>query len=198
MTERPSTFYPGEEWVDLVDEADHVIGRERRSEVRRRNLRHRGVGILCWNARNEIYVHRRTRTKDIFPGLYDMFVGGVVGAGESYDRAARREIQEELGIDGPEPRHLFQHLYLGPHNHAWVAVYEVEWNGPIRHQATEVEWGAFLTPQALLEKIGVWEFVPDGLQIWERLYRRDFRQSRLGSLPGLAKGGAGGGPPVKR
>jgi isopentenyldiphosphate isomerase len=155
-----------DEIVDLVDESNRVIGTAPRREVRARNLLHRGVGILCRNSRGEVYVHRRTATKDVFPGLHDMFVGGVVGSKESYDDAARREIREELGIEGPEPRRLFDHLYLGPLNRSWVAVYEVTWDGPIRHQETEVAWGAYMTLDELLGKLGEWEFVPDGLEIF--------------------------------
>jgi isopentenyldiphosphate isomerase len=159
---------PGEELVDLIDAEDRVVGRALRRVVRLRNLLHRGVGILCRNQRGEIYVHRRTTTKDVFPGLYDMFVGGVVGPGEEYLEAARREIAEELGIVGPEPSYLFHHLYLGPHNASRVAVYKVTWDGPIRHQESEVDWGRWMAMAALLEKLDEWQFVPDGLEIFER------------------------------
>ena len=105
---------------------------------------------------------------------------GVVGKGETYLDAARREIREELGIIGPEPRSLFLHLYEGPLNRSWVAVYEVEWDGPIVHQVAEVEWGAFLTRDSLMAKLGEWEFVPDGLEIFQRFLQAE-RQSRVGS-----------------
>jgi len=45
-----------------------------------------------------IYVHRRTDTKRIFPGLYDMFVGGVSTTGEESPLTAAREVAEELGL----------------------------------------------------------------------------------------------------
>ena len=61
-----------QEYLDLVDENDNVIGKAPRSEVRARNLLHRGVGILVFNSRGELYVHKRTETKDIFPGMYDL------------------------------------------------------------------------------------------------------------------------------
>ena len=86
--EHPS---PGEELVDLIDRDDRVIGRASRRRVRAENLLHRGVGILCRNSGGLIYVHKRTDIKDVFPGMYDMFVGGVVEAGETYDEAASRE-----------------------------------------------------------------------------------------------------------
>ncbi len=168
MPEPPSALNPADEIVDLVDMENRITGQSTRREVRSRNLLHRGVGILCRNSKEEIYVHRRTTSKDVFPGMYDMLVGGVVGAGECYDAAARREIAEELGIEGPTPRWLFDHLYIGPRNRSWVAFYEVEWDGPIRHQASEVDWGSFMTYEAFLEKLPIWEFVPDGLEIFRR------------------------------
>lgn len=164
-----------------MDRENRVIGRAPRREVRGQNLLHRGVGILCRNSRGEVYVHRRTDTKDVFPGLYDMLVGGVVAAGESYEDAARREVGEELGVGG-SPRYLFTHLYDGPRNRSWVAVYEVEWNGPIRHQESEIAWGAWLAWEELLARVDApaagagdapWEFVPDGLEIFG-VYRERF------------------------
>lgn len=180
MEENQSTS--GEEVVDLISTDNQVIGQASRREVRTRNLLHRGVGILCRNPTQAIYVHRRTDTKDVFPGMYDMFVGGVVSAGESYAAAAKREIAEELGIVGPEPQFLFYHLYKGPLNHSWVAVYDVEWDGPIRHQESEVAWGTYLSMQDLLEKLETWSFVPDGLEIFHR-YLQDGRQSGVKSTP---------------
>ena len=165
---------PSEELVDLIDSEDNVIGQARRGEIRSRNLLHRGVGIICRNPAGEIFVHRRTSIKDVFPGLYDMFVGGVVGTGESYATAARREIEEELGVVGPIPKFLFRHLYVGKHNHAWVSIFEVVWDGPIRLQASVVEWGTYLTNEQLEDKLAEWDFVPDGLEIWQRYLSGSF------------------------
>ena len=160
---------PLSELVDLIDTADRVIGWARRPRIRHLNLLHRGVGIICYNSKGEVYVHRRTTTKDVFPHMYDMFVGGVVGRGESYDVSAEREIAEELGIEGPSPRFITHHLYLGPQNRSLVAIYEVEWNGEIRHQPEEVEWGCWMSLASLEARFGVWSFVPDGFEIYHRL-----------------------------
>lgn len=160
---------PGEEVVDLIDEENRVIGWAPRRVVRARNLLHRGVGILCRNSAGKIHVHRRTRTKDVFPGLYDMFVGGVVTRGEDFIAAARREIAEELGIVGQDPSYLCQYLYQGPQNRSLVAVYSVVWDGPVTLQKEEISWGDFLTSEELAERLAEWTFVPDGLEIFEHL-----------------------------
>tara|TARA_B100000953_G_scaffold267317_1_gene235906 strand:- start:7 stop:525 length:519 start_codon:yes stop_codon:yes gene_type:complete len=160
---------PREELVDLIDEQDRVIGWARRERIRRLNLLHRGVGILCLDPDGRIYVHRRTETKDVFPGMYDMFVGGVVGKGEDRDLAAAREIAEELGIEGPNPEPICRYLYLGPLNRSLVAVYKVTWEGEIRHQPEEVEWGSYMSIEEIEAKTGEWNFVPDGIEIWNHI-----------------------------
>lgn len=161
-----------EEWVDLVDRDNRVIGRALRARVRRENLLHRGVGILVANRRGEVYVHRRTDTKDVFPSMYDMFVGGVVESGESYEAAARREIAEELGIAGPDPVVLFDHLYEGPRNFSWIRVYRVTWDGPIVHQASEIAWGGWIPEARLQAWTRVVEVVPDGLDVFRQYVAR--------------------------
>jgi isopentenyldiphosphate isomerase len=160
----------GDEQVDLIDEQDRVIGRAGRRQVRRANLLHRGVGVVCRNSAGQIYVHRRTDSKDVFPGMYDASVGGVVASGERYQDAARRELAEELGIVGPEPSFLFMHRYRGAQVDTWNAVFEVVWDGPIVHQPEEIAWGAFLTEEELRWRLetGTWTFVPDGLELLRR------------------------------
>jgi isopentenyldiphosphate isomerase len=160
---------PGGELVDLVDEINRVVGQALRREVRSRNLLHRGVAILCRNRSGRVHVHKRTVTKDVFPGMYDMFVGGVVLSGESYPVAARREIDEELGITGVEPEFLFAHLYLGDRNRSWIYVYQVEWDGPIRLQAEEVMWGDWVDREKLATMTLELQFVPDGLDVYSHL-----------------------------
>ena len=119
-------------------------------------------------------MHRRTATKLVFPSQYDMFVGGVVGAGESYDAAALREAEEELGVSGlPRPVPLFKFLYESGEQTWWSAVYEVRCELPVNPQVEEVAWHAFLPEEELEQRLGEWEWVPDGLEAYERL--RAFR-----------------------
>jgi isopentenyldiphosphate isomerase len=162
---------PGEEIGVLVDEEDRVMGTVPRREIRTGNLLHRGVAIVVRNPLGEIYVHRRTATKDVFPGMYDMVVGGMVTAGESYDETARRELAEELGVAGVEPAFLLKHRYQGHRNNAWIALYEVIWSGPIQHQEEEISWGTYMSEEDLVAKLDELPFAPDHLAVFE-LYLR--------------------------
>jgi isopentenyldiphosphate isomerase len=160
---------PADEPVDVVDEEDRVVGRVTRREVRERGLLHRCTYVLVKNGAGEILVHRRTDTKDVYPGAYDVFAGGVCAAGESYDDGARREAAEELGVVGAPLRFLFRHRYRGPGGQAWGAVYEARWDGPVRHQASEVAWSAWVGPAELQGMLDTLEFCSDSREIFERL-----------------------------
>ncbi|MFJ9041291.1 NUDIX hydrolase [Streptomyces sp. NPDC102406] len=162
---------PAEEILDIVDEHDRVVGQAPRGAAYAANLRHRAVFVLARDARGHVFVHRRTATKLVFPGMYDMFVGGVVGAGESYAAAALREAEEELGVSGlPAPTPLFKFLYEdGTGGSWWSYVHEVTCRLPVRPQAEEIDWHAFLSPEELERRLGEWSWTPDGLAAYERL-----------------------------
>lgn len=96
------------EKVDVVDEGDRVVGTSTRAEMRRSRLRHRAVFVAVLEPaavgdRHRLLVHRRSMDKDVWPGRWDVAVGGVVASGEGYDAAAAREIAEELGIASAQP-----------------------------------------------------------------------------------------------
>lgn len=91
------------ELVDIVDEHDRVVDVVPRARMRAERLLHRCVFIAVVHPDGRLLVHQRSPLKDIWPGWWDLAVGGVVGAGERYDDAARRELAEEVGIEGAEP-----------------------------------------------------------------------------------------------
>lgn len=158
--------------MDIVDEGDEVVGQAARREIRMRNLLHREVAAIVRNPGGAIYVHRRTSTKDVFPNLYDMFVAGVVTSGETYEAAVRRELAEELGIEGVQPAFVFKSRYRDEDVNWWTCVYEVVWEGPIRRQEEEIAWGAFMGQAELMAKLDEWPFVPDGVVIFRQFAER--------------------------
>lgn len=160
---------PGDELVDVVDEDDRLVRVVTRREMRAGKLLHRGTAILVRRYDGDVLVHRRTDTKDVHPGMHDMFFGGVVRAGETYEDNARRELAEEAGIEGVEPRFLCRYLYRGPTVALWTAAYDVRWEGDVRLQPEEVAWGAFVTVAELGRMLEDVRFGPDSRDLYARL-----------------------------
>jgi isopentenyldiphosphate isomerase len=166
-----------DELVDVVDENDRVLRRATRREVRQRNLRHRAVYILVFNSHGQLFVHRRTFTKDIFPGYWDVAVGGVVSAGEDYDSAARRELREELDVPNVGLRRLFPMRYEDPAARICGMVYSCMSEGGFTPQASEILSGEWLDLDVLLERTQCTPFCPDGLEAL-RLYLAKLEAAR--------------------
>jgi isopentenyldiphosphate isomerase len=162
---------PADELVDVVDEDDRVVATVTRREIRARQLLHRCTYVLLRNSSGEILVHRRTDTKDVFPGAYDVFSGGVCAAGEAYDECARREVAEELGVVDAPLRFLFRHRYRGPSSQAWGAVYDGRWDGVPCPQPSEVAWVSWVSEDQLDRMLAELAFCPDSREILERLRR---------------------------
>jgi 8-oxo-dGTP pyrophosphatase MutT (NUDIX family) len=166
---------PGDEPVEVVDDDGRALRVVPRHVIREELLLHRCTYVLVLNPGGELYVHRRTATKDTYPSFYDVCAGGICAVGESFDDCAAREVEEELGV-GARPTFRFLHRYDGPDGRVIGAVYDVVWDGPIRHQAAEVEWGAFEPVDAIEDRIARDAFCPDGLEVYRRwLADREWR-----------------------
>ncbi|HEY3561666.1 MAG TPA: phosphotransferase [Kribbella sp.] len=154
---------PVDEMVAILGDGDQVVGSAPRSVMRRDNLRHAATGVLVRNPAGDIYVHRRTPAKDVYPHYYDFAAGGVVAAGEDPFHAVVRELEEELGIAGVELTRLPEGDYADENTRYHAYLYTCVWDGPVRHQPEEVEWGAWMSPAELVAKLdgSEWCFMPD-------------------------------------
>jgi len=86
------------EFLDVINDEDIVIGRASKEEIYEKSLQHRIVHVLIFNERGEMALQLRSKNVSFCPSYWSTTVGGHVQAGESYEEAALREFQEELGI----------------------------------------------------------------------------------------------------
>jgi isopentenyldiphosphate isomerase len=153
---------PGAELVEVVDEAGRPIGTVSRREMRVRRLPHRSVYLLVFNRRGDIFVHLRTPDKDVYPAHWDVAIGGVLAAGESFDAGARREAREELGVV-LEPEPLFPFRYADAASVVHGMVYRALHEGPFRLQPEEIVRGEFVPLDAVTVRTAREPFCPDSL-----------------------------------
>jgi isopentenyldiphosphate isomerase len=161
-----------EEIFDVVNEKDEVVGRQTRREVHRLGLMHRAVHVLVFNAAGRLFLQKRSMTKDRQPGLWDSSASGHLVGGEDYDACARRELDEEIGLQPKAPPQRLFKLPAGPdtdQEHVWV--YRCEAEGPFRLNSDEIERGAWFSPQ----EVSLWieerpqDFASAFVVIWKRI-----------------------------
>jgi Isopentenyldiphosphate isomerase len=150
-----------EEWVDIVDENNIVIGTAPRSKMRQQKLLHRASYIVITNALGQLYVQRRTASKDYCPSMLDACCGGVVSAGEDILASAYRELDEEMGIHDVPLRSYGSFLHCDHECKVWGALFSCQYDGELALQAEEVEYVMLMTPVEILHRTE--EFTPDSL-----------------------------------
>lgn len=164
-----------EEWFDVVDEKDVVMSRATRREVHARGLRHRAVHVLVFNRTGELFLQKRSPSKDTAPGAWDSSASGHVDAGENYDACAVRELREEIGLRvALAPKRWFRLPACAETGQEFVWVYRLESEGPFALHPGEIERGAWFAPAEIARRLREHssEFTGSFRLIWQKLAER--------------------------
>ena len=154
----------------VVDSEDRIIGDAPRSTVHGDNLLHRAVHILLFNDAGELFLQKRSRRKDRHPGVWDSSAAGHVDAGEDYDEAADRELQEELGVTA-ELERVLKLPASERTGHEFIWLYRGRHNGPFELARSEIELGRFFPPDLVTAwlKARPGDFAPGFVECWNSL-----------------------------
>lgn len=166
------------ELFDIVDDQDAVIGQAPRGRVHADGLRHRAVHILVWNSQGQLFLQKRSMTKDQLPGVWTTSASGHVDSGEVYDTAAVREIEEELGIPlngAHELELLFKHPACRYTGEEFIQVYQITWDREMTLDPDEIDSGAWHTPEELdaLIRADRRNYAPSFRLIWGLVRQND-------------------------
>lgn len=153
------------ELLEVVDESGRTLRLAPRSECHGNpSLVHRAVHVFVRDQAGRVFLQKRSLGKRIQPGKWDTSVGGHVDPGESYELAATRELEEELGIELGEFGHL-EHR----HDYVWstyleteqVRTFELTCEGPFRLHPQEIDDGRFWTEAELRDAVGQGVLTPN-------------------------------------
>jgi len=137
------------EYFDVVDEKDNVIGRATRGECHKnRELIHRGIHVLIFNSDGDVLLQKRSRKVDLYPGKWTVSVAGHVGSGEDYMETAKREMEEEIGIE-TEIEPVSKFLFSGEKERETIRLFKGVSDGPFRRQPEEVDDVRFFSPEEI-------------------------------------------------
>lgn len=142
------------ELFDIVDENDQVIGQATRADVHRNpKLIHRSVAVAVFNKKRELFLQKRSVTKDTDPLKWTISCSGHVNSGDDYLESALRELKEELGISGVRLTFVSKYLCRAPNETEMSVLYQTTWNNQVKLQHEEIIEGRFFTRKALTDEV---------------------------------------------
>lgn len=153
------------EMVEEVDAAGQVIRLVTRREMREMRLRHRSVFIVVVSEAGQILVHRRSETKDVWPGWWDVAVGGVLAPGESYEAGALREVAEEVGVTGISLESIGSGAFTDDSVSLIAECFVCRSEGPFTFADGEITEAHWVSPEELPVWLGAKQFLPDSVAL---------------------------------
>ena len=159
------------EYLDIVDSDDKIAGRASKEDIYDKKLRHRIVHIIIFNNEGKMALQMRGQTVTFCPNHWCTAVGGHVQSGETYEQAAVREYQEELGTTS-ELTFLGKDKYEIPNlPPKFLATFTARSNGSFEPDPTAVSRVDFFTMDAIREMITAGEpFHPELLFLLKQYF----------------------------
>ncbi len=97
-----------EEIIDILSPEGKLIGKTAlKSEAHTKGWYHATVHVWFYTKDKKILLQKRASVKKVFPNLWDVSVAGHIGAGETVENTAIREVKEEIGLN-IRPENLFK------------------------------------------------------------------------------------------
>jgi len=157
-----------EEKVVLVNENNEVLGTMPKMEAHEKGLLHRAISILIYNSEGEMLIQQRAKTKYHWPMIWSNAVCSHPRKNESFEEAAQRRLNEELGINCSLTE-IYRFIYKATDEqtklieHEYDVVYRGEYEGKIPFNLDEINAVKWITLDELVLDI---ENQPDKYSFW--------------------------------
>ena len=124
-----------------------------KKEAHKNGTWHGSIHILIVNSNcDKTLLQKRCETKDLYPNTWDIAVGGHISAGEDDLTAAKRELEEELGLDSSKYKLEFVGKTIeklnnnGVISNEWVSIFvlyaDIDINSIVlqKEEVSEIKW----------------------------------------------------------
>ncbi len=158
-----------EEIIDFVNKEDIVIGNKEISLVKKERLNYRIAHVWVFDEQNRLLIHKRPKNMVSYPNVWTSSSGGHVESGETYEQAAKREAEEELGLE-TDISHAFKLDHINPTGqHLFIDLWYCEHHNPenLQFDAEEIAEVKLISLEDLRKKMKLKpkDFNPEFIQL---------------------------------
>jgi len=158
------------EYFPIITENGEIVGKATRTECHAGTfILHPVVHLHIFNSAGELYLQKRSMTKDTQPGKWDTAVGGHVDYGEEVFDALLREVKEELGITNFEPIFLKRYKFVSKIEAELVHSYYTIYDGEMSVDPVEISEGKFWGKAEIDQQLGKDVFTPNFEEEYEKI-----------------------------
>lgn len=155
--------------VDRVDLSDRPVGRMPKEEVFAERANFRVVHILLFDRKGQVLLQKIASTKKRHPGYWGSSAAGYVHSGESYEDAAKRVLQRELGVSAPL-QFMGKTVMSDEGCRKFIGVFTTRYEGPVKPEIDSVDEVRYapMTEIRPMKNNGH-RFTPTFLYVWNYL-----------------------------
>lgn len=164
------------EIIPVVDKKNNVIGLENRKTVHEKGMFHRGVYVIISNSSGEFLLQQRSAHKSICPLFWDLSLAERLKPKETYVKAAKRGLEEELRIAKVKLTKLreahIQKMIIGSvKDYQFVELYKTVFDGKPKTNPKEVAEAGFFTIEEIEKLESEKKLTPWFLDEWNWISR---------------------------
>ena len=124
--------------IDVVNDSDVVIGTIERKDVFAAKANFRVVHVFLFDDQGHLLLQQIPEDQKKSPGRWGSSVAGYMFTGETYEQAAVRRIQQELGIESPKLRLVTKTSMEDNGCRKFISLYAVKLNGPFNYDPAHI------------------------------------------------------------
>jgi isopentenyldiphosphate isomerase len=110
--------------------------------------------VLVFNDEGRLLLQKRSQNKDVAPGKWDTSVGGHISPSEDLIAAAKREMEEELGIVPEDIKPVYSYIHSNHYESELVFTHSCTHNGPFSFNKEEIDEVLFWKIEDIKKAIG--------------------------------------------
>jgi isopentenyl-diphosphate delta-isomerase len=162
--------------LDQVDQTDVPIGQVRREDVFAKHASFRVAHVLIFDSKGRLLLQRLALGRKRNPGAWGSSVASYLFASESYEAAASRRVQEELGVAAPPLTFVGKTEMIDDGCHKFISVFTMNDDGPFVPDQSHIEELEFVPPLLIQQMIdeGARRFTPTFVYVF-RYYQSKFQ-----------------------